>query len=178
MPCGTMSTILRKDLTMSPFKHVKKHQLTAQVVDKRLQRCKSLLSRIKDSTLPNLVFSDEKKFDIEHYFNTQKDRVWSRNEDEGSRVVARKQCPASVMVWAAVTESGRSLLFFVDRGMKLNQHNCIQGVKLNQQTLYTVDYHYFPIIMHICVPTLLFSRLQLHQITFYWCGHNDKCQKI
>jgi len=63
---GTMSTVLRKDLKMSPFKHVKKHQLSAQVVDKRLQRSKNLLSRIQDGTLPNLVFSDEKKFDIEH----------------------------------------------------------------------------------------------------------------
>ena len=35
----TMSTVLRSDLKMSPFKHVKKHQLFAQVVDKRLQRC-------------------------------------------------------------------------------------------------------------------------------------------
>ena len=46
---GIMSTVLRKDLKMSPFKHVKKHQLSAQVVDKRLQRCKILLTRIQDA---------------------------------------------------------------------------------------------------------------------------------
>ena len=40
----TMSTVLRQDLKMSPFQHVKKHQLFVQVVDKRLQRCKILLS--------------------------------------------------------------------------------------------------------------------------------------
>ena len=72
---GIMSTVPRKDLKMSPFKHVKKHQLSAQIVDKRLQRWKILLSRIQDGTLPNLVFSDEKKFDIEHNFNTHNDRV-------------------------------------------------------------------------------------------------------
>ena len=119
----TMSTILRKDLKMSPFKHVKKHQLSAKVVDKRLQRCKIFLSRIQDGMLPNLVFSDEKKFDIEHHFNTQNDRLWSKNGDELSRVVSRKQCPVSVIVWAAVRESGRSPLFFVDQGAKLNQQN-------------------------------------------------------
>ena len=81
---GIMSTVLRKDLKMSPFKHAKKHRLSAQVVDRRLQRCKILLSRIQDGTLPNLVFSDEKKFDVEHHFNTQNVRVWSRNGDEGS----------------------------------------------------------------------------------------------
>ena len=120
---GTVSTVLRKDLKMSQLKHVKKHQLYAQVIDKRLQRCKILLSRFHDGTLPNLVFSDEKKFDAEHHFNVQKGRVWSRNGDEGPRVVARKQCPASGIVRAAVTESGRSVLFFVDQGMKLNQQN-------------------------------------------------------
>ena len=120
---GTMSTILRKDLKMSPFKHVKKHQLSAQIVDKRLQRSKILLSRIKNGTLPNLVFSDEKKFDVEHHFNTQNDRVWSKNGDEGTRVVTRKNFPTSVMVWGAVTESGRSPLVFVDKGVKLNQKN-------------------------------------------------------
>ena len=108
---GTMSTVLLKDLNMFPFKHVNKHQLSAQVVDKRLQRCKILLSRIQDDTLPNLVFSDEKKFYVEHHFNVQKDRVWSRNENEGSRVVAKKQCPSSVMVGAAVTEPERSSFF-------------------------------------------------------------------
>ena len=40
-----------------------------------------------------------------------------------SLVVAKKQCPASVMVWAAVTESGRSALFFVDQGVKFNKEN-------------------------------------------------------
>ena len=114
-----MSTILWKNLKMSPFKHVKKYQLSAQIVDKLLQRCKILLSRIQDGTLPNLVLSDEKNFDVEHHFNAQNGRVWSRNGDDGSRVVARQQCPASVMVWAAVTESEKSLLFFVDQEVKI-----------------------------------------------------------
>ena len=120
---GTMSTLLRKDLKMSPFKHVNKQQLSAQVVDKRLQRSQILLSCIQDGTLPNLIFSDEKKFDVEQHFNTQNDRVWSKDGVEGSRVVTRKQYPTSVMVWAAVTESGKSPLFFVDQGVKLNQQN-------------------------------------------------------
>ena len=46
-----------------------------------------------------------------------------RTGDEGFRVLTRKQCLASVMFWAAVTESGRSPLFFVDQEVKLNQQN-------------------------------------------------------
>ena len=118
----TMSIILRKDRKMSPFKHVEKHQFSAKVVDKRLQRCKILFSCIQDGTLSNLVFSNEKKFDIEHNFNAQNYLVWSRNGDEESRLVARTQCPALVMVWAAVPESGKSLLFCWSR-VKFNQQN-------------------------------------------------------
>ena len=118
-----MSTVLRKDLKMPSFKYVKKDQLSAQVVDERLHICNILLSRTQDGILPNLLFGDERKFDVDHHFNTQNDRVWSRNGDEESRVVGRKQCPASVMVWAGVTESGRRLLFFVDQGVKFNQQN-------------------------------------------------------
>ena len=88
----------------------------AQIVDKRLQRCKILRSRIQDGTLPNLVFSDEKKFDVKYHFNTQNNWVWSRNEDERSTVVARKQCPASVMVWAAVRVPKKSPLFCWSKG--------------------------------------------------------------
>ena len=71
---GTMPTLLRKDLKMSPFNHVKKQQLSVQVVDKRLQGSRIHLSRIQDGTLPNLIFSGEKKFDVEHHFNAQKNK--------------------------------------------------------------------------------------------------------
>ena len=58
---------------------------------------------------------------LEHHFNTQNDLIRLRNGVERFRVVTRKQCPASVMVWAAVTESGRNPLFFGDQRVKLNQ---------------------------------------------------------
>ena len=65
-----ISTVLLMDLKMSTFKHVKKHQLFAQVDDKQLQKCKILLSRIHYGRLPNLVFGDEKKFDVGHHLNS------------------------------------------------------------------------------------------------------------
>ena len=43
-------------------------------------------------------------------------------------MVARKQCLASLMVWAAVTESGRCSLFSVDQGLKRNQQNYRDGI--------------------------------------------------
>ena len=55
--------------------------------------------------------------------NPQNDRVWSRNGEVGPRRVTRDQGAASVMVWAAVTESGKSPLVLVEQGVKLNQEN-------------------------------------------------------
>lgn len=39
---------------------------------------------IKDGTLTNLVFSDEKNFDVEQPFNVQNGRFWSRNGELGA----------------------------------------------------------------------------------------------
>ena len=46
---------------------------------------------------------------------------------EGRRV-SRRQNPTSVMVWAAVTTTGRSLLVFVPSGVKLNSQRYISDI--------------------------------------------------
>ena len=51
------------------------------------------------------------------------DQIGSRKGEVESRVVTRRQSVASVMVWAAVTEMGRSLLSFVDDGVKFDLEN-------------------------------------------------------
>ena len=94
-----------------------------KTVEKYLARARILLSRLEAGTLPNLVFSDENKFDVQHHVNSQNDRVWSRDGEVGPRRVTPAQGAASVMVWAAVTESGKSPLVFVEQGVKLNQEN-------------------------------------------------------
>ena len=41
----------------------------------------------------------------------------------GPQTVTRAQGATSVIVWATVTKSGRSLLVFIEQGVKLNQEN-------------------------------------------------------
>ena len=48
----------------------------SKTVGKRLARAR-FLSRLEAGMLPNLVFSNEKKFDVQHHVNPQNDRVWS-----------------------------------------------------------------------------------------------------
>ena len=97
--------------------------MTCKSHELRLARARILFSRLEAGTLPNLVFSDETKCDLQHHVNPQNDRVWSRDRDVGPRRVAWAQGAASVMVWTAVTKSGRSPLVFVEQGVKLNQEN-------------------------------------------------------
>ena len=90
---------------------------------------------MKDGTVPNLVFTDEKKFDVQQCLNHQNDRVlsrdgsvegrrvwsrdgsvggrrvWSRDGSVEGRRVSRRRNPLSVMVWAAITATGRSQSF-------------------------------------------------------------------
>ena len=50
-----------------------------KTVEKRLARARILLFFLEAGALPNLVFRDEKKFDVQHHVNPQNDRVWSRD---------------------------------------------------------------------------------------------------
>ena len=69
----------RRDLKMSPFKHVrkqtKKRYYWPKLWGNALTEPEILLSRLEAGTLSNLVFSDEKKFDVQHHVNPQNDHV-------------------------------------------------------------------------------------------------------
>ena len=58
-------------------------------------------------------------------------RVHGREEirhPTGGKIVTRRQNPQPVMVWAAVTETGRSPLLFVPSGVKLNFQRYIADI--------------------------------------------------
>ena len=46
-------------------------------------------------TLPNLVFTEEKKFDIQQVASQQNDRVWASSSSTEGRIVTRRQNPQS-----------------------------------------------------------------------------------
>lgn len=125
---STMHQVLRVDLGVKPFKMLHRQELTENHVAMRAQKCRKILQEIADGTLPNLVFTDEKKFDIQQVVNQQNDRIWTFSSSTERRIVTRRQNPQSVMVWAAVTETGRSPLLFVPSGVKLNSQRYIADI--------------------------------------------------
>lgn len=121
---SSVRRILKIDLQLKPYKIQMVQDLTPAQKKVRLDRSRVLKSLAARGELPNIVFSDEKVFTIQQFVNKQNDRVWLRGKSPDNldqRVATRKQAPASVMVWAAVTEEGRSPLVFIDQGVKINQ---------------------------------------------------------
>ena len=78
------------------------------------------MNDIAQGTVPNLVITDEKKIDIQQVVYQQNNRVWGSSSSINGRIVTRRQNPQSVMIWAAVTATGRCPLVFVPFGVKLN----------------------------------------------------------
>ena len=124
----SLRRLLKNDLKTFPYKLQKRHELTPFHLNMRLKRSREILKRIKSGTLSNLVFTDEKKFDVQQSVNHQNDRVWTRNGLTNSRRVTRRQNPSSVMVWAAITATGRSPFVFIPSGVKINSQRYISDI--------------------------------------------------
>ena len=110
-----MRKICYNDLKMSPYKLQKRQLISGATIEKRLARSKPLLKRLKNGTLQNLIFTDEKLFSVQQAHNHQNDRVLAKTLDSipvNTRKVFRAQKPALVMAWTAIFEKGNPLWFF------------------------------------------------------------------
>ena len=90
----------------------------------RLGRPKELLRLHKSGQLPNLVFSDEKLFQIEMFVKKQHDPVYllKRSAENLQLLFAtRTQAPRIVMVCTTVMADRRSPIIFIDCG---GQNKC------------------------------------------------------
>ena len=76
---------------VKPFKVLHRQELTANHVAMRTQKCRGILQEMADGTLPNLVFTIEKKFDIQEVVKVVNDRVWSSSSSPEWRIVTRRQ---------------------------------------------------------------------------------------
>uniref|UniRef100_A0A914XBE1 Transposase n=1 Tax=Plectus sambesii TaxID=2011161 RepID=A0A914XBE1_9BILA len=114
---GTVRQMAKNVMKLKAYKLQKAHLLTDHLRQVRLQRSKALLQLDATWHWETMVFLDEKIFTLEQQFNSQYDRLWSANLSSSildARTVARSQKPAYIMVWAAITSSCKTLLYFVD----------------------------------------------------------------
>ncbi|KAF2879859.1 hypothetical protein ILUMI_26316 [Ignelater luminosus] len=119
---SSIRRILQNELQVKAYKKQKAHDLTPNQKKVRFERAKELLRLAASGDFPNIVFSDEKNFPIEQFVNTQNDRVYLTErtyENLKHRLVTRSNYPSQIMVWAAVTATGRSPLVFIEPGVKV-----------------------------------------------------------
>lgn len=115
--------ILKNVLHVKAYKKQQFQELTDQQKKVRLERAKVLKGLHAANELPNIILSDVKIFIVQQHLNKQNDRVYLTErsyENLSNRLVTRKQAPASVMVWAAVSADFRSPMLFIDKGVKIN----------------------------------------------------------
>ena len=67
----TMRRICHDDLKMSPYKLQKRQLILGATIEKRLARSKLLLKQLKNGTLQNLIFTNEKLFTVQQAHNHQ-----------------------------------------------------------------------------------------------------------
>ena len=117
MSLRTMRRLVHKDLKMSSFTLQKRQTLSAAVKQKRLERNEVLLKGFRSGTAGAIIWSDEKIFAVKFSHNRRNDRIIGRNVKKipyNQKTVYQTMKPASVMVWAAVSKTWRSLLIFID----------------------------------------------------------------
>lgn len=113
--------ILKKALQMKSRKMREGQMLNDEVKKLRKSRAQKLLRRFSRGRHRNILFSDEKWFNVETSYNKQNDRIWRKNLlPPDLKIIGRTQKPKQVMVWAGVHWSGKTPLFFVPDGVKVN----------------------------------------------------------
>lgn len=143
---STVQRIIKHDCQLKVFKKVYCQKLSANVKEKRLERCNLLLRRFRSrENIAKIWFSDEKMFYLRPPKNTQNNRVYAnvrvkREIPLENLLIERSHFSPGVMVSVAVSKLGKSSLIVVDAGVKLNSD------AYQQQILH----HLLPEIEAIC----------------------------
>ena len=79
---GTMQTVLKNDLNLSPCKIIKAQLLSQATKTKRLQRAKLLLENLRDATHPPVLCTNEELFTVQAVHNPQNDWIYAVNKSD------------------------------------------------------------------------------------------------
>ena len=127
IPRTSICRIIAEDLKLQPFKKIKGQRIDdTRTKEKRIERCPNLLRVFTKQVLETAFFSNEKLFKITQLLNVQNDRTYAPSAYKKSTIenkrlyVERSGFPMSLMVFVAVSKVGKSSIFFVEPGAKVN----------------------------------------------------------
>jgi hypothetical protein len=116
--------IAKEDLNLTSFRRVPAQIITEAVRQKRLERSRALLRRLKVRDTKRVFFTDEKNFYLNPQICNQNNRVWSSGKKADIApdrlLVQREKFAPHVMVSAGVCASGKGRLHFVDEKAKVD----------------------------------------------------------
>ena len=101
----SMGRIVKKHLNKKTYKQGKGQLLSDASKTKRKERSKKLLHRFRSGAHRNILFTDEKIFSVEQFFNKQNDRLYASSKP--NTAVKRTGHPKTLMVFAGITANGR-----------------------------------------------------------------------
>ena len=122
----TLIRRIAEDLKLQPFKKIKGQRIDTRTKEKRIERCPNLFRVFTKQVLEMAFLSDEKIFKVIQLLNVQKDRTYAPSAYKKSTIenkrlyVERSGIPMSLMVSVAVSKVGKSSIFFVEPGAKVN----------------------------------------------------------
>lgn len=122
---SSIKRIIKLDLQLKTFKRVHGQKLTEVNCEKRVTISKRILRKFTEDKLSKTFFTDEKRFTVEPPRNSQNDRVYAdvphKNDIQDERLYAtRSHFSASVMVSVGVSKLGKTPVFFIEQGVKIN----------------------------------------------------------
>ena len=127
IPLTSIRRIIAEDLKLQTFKKIKGQQIDTRTKEKRIERCPNLLRVFTKQVLETASFSDEKIFKVTQLLNVQNDRTYAPSAYKKSTIeykrlyVERSGFPMSLMVSVAISKVGKSSIFFVEPGAKVNR---------------------------------------------------------
>ncbi|CAF3081974.1 unnamed protein product [Rotaria sp. Silwood2] len=111
--------ILKDNLGLKPYKKRIEPLLTKVHKKKRMAFANWVRNNFQKEQTLQILFSDEKMFDLDGMYNAQNDRIWASDRskaDVKGGVKQKQKFPQKVMVWLGVCSKGVTPLVIFDEG--------------------------------------------------------------
>ena len=122
---NTVYRIIKEDLDLKMYHRIKGQNLTEGDHEKRIVRGKRLLRTLTKEKVRKTFFSDESIFTLDGLYNAHNDVFYSScrkksDVDEKRIHHGKTQFPKSVMVSAAVSNLGKTSLYLIEQGVRMD----------------------------------------------------------
>jgi transposase len=116
---STMQRLIKDDLGYKSYIKRVAPKLTDSQKQKRFSFGIWVRKNVTKSLSKKILFSDEKRFDIDGFYNRQNDRIWAPNREQADAdggIHRKTKFPQSIMVWLGACYSGVTRPVIIEEG--------------------------------------------------------------